>query len=162
MARKKKKNSKSLRIGALSIPKPMLAAAMAALQSPIGKIILAEALIQGAAMLTTRHPTAAAAAAGAGAATAAKDAAGGAGDAVAKFMHSAADLLKGDTNGKHRGKKKHRKAREDFNMEPDGHETGSSTGRGDEVLNREAIREILVGELSRHRARKKAKHAARH
>lgn len=157
---KKKKASKHVRIGSLRVPRPMIAAAMAALQSPVGKVILAEALIQAAALLTTRHPTAAATAAGAGTATAAKDAVGGASEAVAKFMHSAADLLKDGVEGRQRGNK-HKKAREEEAPGTASHDAGNGADSRGEVLNRDAIREILIGELGRQKARKKAKHADR-
>lgn len=157
---KRKKAGKHVKIGSLRIPRPMIAAAMAALQSPVGKVILAEALIQAAALLTTRHPTAAAAAAGAGAATAAKDAVGGASEALAKFMHSAADLLKDGTGGRHRGSKP-KKAREEDTPAAASHDAGNGADSRGEVLNRDTIREILIGELGRQKAKKKAKHADR-
>lgn len=154
---KKKKRSKHIRIGSVRIPRPMIDAAVRAFRSPMGKIILAEALVQGAALLTTRHPTAAAAAAGAGTATAAKDAAGAAGDAVAKFMHSTAEMLKSSDDGTP-GRKKDSKRRGETPSATDSYGNGASRG---EVFNRDAIREIVVSELSRHKAKKKGKQAER-
>lgn len=157
---KKKRKAKRVKLGGLRIPRSLIGTAMGALQSPVGKIILAEALIQAATLLVTRHPTAAATAAGAGAATAAKDAVGSAGEAAAKFMNSTADLLKSSVGANGDGGKSASGRRKVGEAEPRDNGNGADKKLG--ALDRDTIREILIGELSRRKTRKKAKHAGRH
>ena len=164
---KKRKKTNSLNIAGIRVPRSLVQAAIRAAQTPLGKVILAEALVQAAAMLVARHPTAAAAAAGAGTATAAKDLATGAREAAVKFLHGTADLLRGSvggTDGRKADGKKDTPPAEALNRHEAGnraHKTGNGAGSLLEALDPEIVRDALLGELSRRKKGKKSKTAKR-
>jgi len=85
MAQKRKKATR-FSIAGVRIPRRLRRAVIDAIQTPLGRVILAEAFIQAAALLVSKHPTAAAAAAGASTATAATNLGSAAREAAVDFM----------------------------------------------------------------------------
>jgi hypothetical protein len=165
---KGRKRAKRFRVAGAVVPKRWLWALVSAARTPLGKVILAEALIQGAALLATRHPTAAGAAAGAGAATAAKDVASSARHAGARFLHATAHALKSGVMGSSLDAGKHEAAQPDRAPHSDGeeyqghHPSGNGTGHLWDRLDPDLIREAVIGELARKKKAKKPKRAKRH
>lgn len=156
---KKRKKSKRFDVLGIRVPRPLAKAAIQAVQTPLGKVILAEALIQAAAMLTTRRPTAAAAAIGAGAAETGRDLAGGIKGTAAKFLHGAAELLKASVGDGKPGKK-HKNGK---NAASSSSDSGNAAGRNGkapvsiwESLDAEMVRDALLGEFTRKRKKKSA------
>ena len=156
MARKRKK-AKHVKLAGLRVPTSLALAAIAAANTPLGRIILAEALVHAASLLIRKPPVAAATAAEE-AASSAKDMAGSAAEAAAKFMHAVADRLRasaglGDGGSTHK---------------PDQPRKSRGAGRNGrnrssdvwDHIDQDTIRQALLGELSGKKG-KKAKSAKR-
>jgi hypothetical protein len=165
---KKRKKAKRIGLARITVPHSLVAAIIAAAQTPLGKLILAELLIQGGAMLAARRPTAAAAAVGAGAATAAKDVTGAAGSAAVQLLHGIADILKSSVGGHGAGKSDGRKrgsaAVEAGDGEANGGEArplGNGSGGLWEALDSDLVRDAVIAEISRRKKNRKAKRIKR-
>lgn len=159
---KKRKNAKSFSIAGFKVPRRMRRAALDAVRTPLGKVILAEAFIQAAAFLVSKHPTAAAAAAGAGTATAAKDIGGGMRDAAVNFMQGTAHALKESIVTPEPRKKKNKDTEPRASTASGARDFGNGGAGVIDSLDPDTIRQALLGELSRKKKRKKVRGENRH
>jgi hypothetical protein len=163
MAKKRRKN-KGKRVAGLRISPSLVAAALQAANTPMGRVLIAEGLVFLAGILVRRnaHTLAAAAEAGGdaagavgqGAAAGTQAAKEALGDVAAKVMHAAADWLRGSAGldlGGETGSGGARKSRV----------TGPE-GRRSDTLDEDLIRKAVLGEFSRKTRTKKAKQAKRH
>ncbi|MDQ3559556.1 MAG: hypothetical protein M3453_10305 [Pseudomonadota bacterium] len=126
-----------------------------AIQTPLGRVILAEAFIQAAGLLVSKHPTAAAAA-GASTATAATNLGSTAREAAVDFMQGTASALKSSI-GVTEHYKKESKEPDSRSASSGARETGNGGSELWDSLDSDTIRQALLGELSRKKKRKKAR-----
>lgn len=142
---KRKKKERYVTVAGLHVPKSFVRAVGDFAQSPMGRLIIAEALVLAAGALVRKHPVATAAAAGGAAA----NMAGTAAEAAANFMTSAADHLKG---GLHAAGGEKQGATERSGA------TGSKSDNGArgvwDHLDGDTVREAVMGELSRKKRKK--------
>jgi hypothetical protein len=152
---KKKQKARYLKVAAgLRVPKSLTRSVAQFARTPLGKLIIAEALVLAAGALARKHPVASAAAAG----EAAADMAGTTAETVARLMHSAADHLKG---GMDAGKLS-RAAGSGKASGDDG--AGAKPGNGArgswDNLDGDTVRDAVIGEFSgKKRKKNKAKRA---
>jgi len=179
MAKKKTKGKHQKPAAALLAPSllPML---MQAANSPVGRVLIAEALVLAAGALMPRHPVRAATAVGADAADAAAGAAGAAagaarsaassaGEAMAKLLHFTADQLRGTKSAPHESHKA--EARYPGNLgdrafaETGGRHgpwPGNGPNEGWEDIDRETMRRAVMADIGKKKKGKKHKAAKGH
>ena len=160
MARKKRKRAKAVKLAGVRVPKSLIRNLISAANTPVGRIIIAEALVIVASALMRKEPVAAATAAGAEAAGAAKDLAGAAGEAAISLLHAAADRLRasaGIPESRASRRREEASGQDDAATPQDGN--GSGNLRDD--LDPDTIRQAVLGEIGRKKG-KKTKSAKRH
>ncbi len=154
MAKRKNKKTAYVKIADLRVPKSFMRSVAQFAQTPVGKLIIAEALVVLAGALGRKRPVEAATAAGGAAA----NMAGSAAETVASLMTSAADHLKAGTDvGSRKGKTGTREASEEENA-------ASKPGNGArgtwDELDSDTVRDAVIGEFSgKKRKKSKAKPA---
>jgi hypothetical protein len=153
MARKKK--AKGVKIAGVRVPNSAVKAAWDFANTPLGRLLLAEALILAAGVLARSRPASAAKTAATGAAETATDFAAAAGDATLNVLQAAADRLKasaglayGGPAGKPDRSRKAGSART---------ESRSEVNSVWDDLSPEAIRQAVQGDIRRKKKGKKAK-----
>ena len=152
MAKKRKRRkAKHLRFGRFAVPEAVVAIAVAAAGSPLGRQIISDALVHAAGVFLRKYPGPAAASAGAEAANAAKGFAHSASEAAANFMHATAERIRNDGGSKANGVP--------GDPDPKQRATAGRSGNGPDDfwsnLDEETIRRALVGEFERKKAKKK-------
>jgi hypothetical protein len=154
MAKRKQKGRYVKVAAGLRVPKSLTRSVAQFARTPLGKVIIAEALVLAAGLLARKHPVASAAAAG----NAAADMAGTATETVARLMSTAADHLKaGMDAGKPSRGAGSRKAGDD---EGRGANPGNGARATWDNLDGDTVRDAVIGDFSgKKRKKNKAKRA---
>ena len=146
---KRKKKARYVKVAGLRVPRSFVRAVGDFAQSPIGKVIIAEALVLAAGALVRKHPVETAAAAGGAVA----NMAGTAAEAAAGIMSSAADHLKAGIHAGEKGfKGEHRAA---GHSPGDGPKPGNGTRGIWDTLDPDTVRDAVVGEFSGKKRKKR-------